>query len=183
MTEKEKMIAGQMYRAMDPELIALRHKTRRMLQQYNASEAENQEERKKILSQLLGSCGEKIYIEPNFRCDYGFNISVGENFYANFDCTILDVCKVIIGKNCLLAPKVCIFTATHPLEADIRSTFLEYAKPVTIGDDVWIGGGAVINPGVTIGDRVVIASGSVVTKDVPSDTVYGGNPAKLIKKL
>ena len=122
-------------------------------------------------------------IEPPFHCDYGYNIHVGEKFYANFDCIILDVGEVRIGKNCLLAPRVCIFTVGHPIDPELRSTGVEAAKPVIIGDNVWIGGNTVINPGVTIGDNVVIGSGSVVTKDIPSNVVAVGNPCKPIKTL
>lgn len=122
-------------------------------------------------------------MEPNIRFDYGYNTYVGENFYANFDCTILDVCEVRIGDNCMLAPGVHIYTATHPIDPVERNSGQEFGKPVTIGNNVWIGGGAIINPGVTIGDDVVIASGAVVTKDVPDRVVVGGNPAKIIKRL
>ncbi len=139
-------------------------------------------ERQNILAELLGQ-SEGAYIEPSFRCDYGYNISLGKNFYANFDCVMLDVCPVRIGDNCMLAPGVHIYTATHPLDAEERNSGVEFGKPVTIGNNVWIGGRAVINPGVTIGDNVVVASGAVVTKDVPANVVVGGNPAKIIKTL
>ncbi len=132
---------------------------------------------------MFGSTGESIYLEPNLRCDYGYNIHVGENFYANFDCVFLDVCEIRIGDNCFIAPGVHIYTATHPLDPNERSSGVEYGKPVKIGNNVWIGGRAVINPGVTIGDNVVIASGAVVTKDVPDNVVVGGNPAKIIKPI
>lgn len=122
-------------------------------------------------------------MKPTFRCDYGYNIHVGENFFANYDCVILDVCQVTIGDNCMLAPRVCIYTATHPLDAPTRISGLEYGREVKIGDNVWIGGSAVIVPGVTIGNNVVIAAGAVVTKDVPDNVVVGGNPAKIIKHL
>ncbi|WP_353622089.1 maltose acetyltransferase domain-containing protein [Halocella sp. SP3-1] len=179
-TEKEKMLAGEFYNASDEQLLNERMYARKMTKCFNESEKENKIE---ILKKLFGSTGEGIYIEPNFRCDYGSNIYLGDNFYANYDCTILDVCKVVIGKNCMLGPKVCIFTATHPLDAELRVSGLEYAKPVKIGDNVWIGGSAVINPGVNVGNNVVVASGSVVVKDVPDNVVVGGNPAKIIKKL
>ncbi len=123
-----------------------------------------------------------MYIEPAFRCDYGSNIFVGENFYANFDCVILDVCRVTIGDDCLLGPRVSIFTATHPVDPVLRRSGLEYGKPVRIGDNVWIGGNAVINPGVRLGNNVVVASGAVVVKDVPDNVVVGGNPARILKK-
>ena len=122
-------------------------------------------------------------MEPNIRFEYGYNTHIGENFYANFDCTILDVCEVRFGDNCMLGPGVQIYTATHSLNPIERNSGKEYAKPIVIGDNVWIGGNAIINPGVTIGDNVVIASGAVVTKDVPSKVVVGGNPAKIINQI
>lgn len=139
--------------------------------------------RQELLLELLGSTGNYFYIEPTFRCDYGYNIHIGENFYANFDCVMLDVCEIRIGDNCFLAPGVHIYTATHPLNAQERISGAEYGKPVTIGDNVWIGGRAVINPGVKIGNNSVIASGAVVTKDVQDNVVVGGNPAKIIKHI
>ncbi|MCF8891227.1 sugar O-acetyltransferase, partial [Priestia megaterium] len=132
---------------------------------------------------LFGSTGENVYVEPNIRVDYGYNIFVGENFFANFDCVILDICEVRFGDNCLLGPSVHIYTATHPIDPNERNSGKEYAKPIIFGDNVWIGGSSVINPGVKIGDNVVIASGSVVTKDIPNNVVVGGNPAKIIKKI
>lgn len=183
MTEKEKMLSGAYYRADDTELIELRKQARLLFEKYNKTSITQEKQRYEILKNLLGSMGQQIFIEPNFRCDYGCNIHVGENFYANFDCVILDCAKVTIGKNCLLAPGVNIYTATHPIEAPLRQALLENAKPVTIGDDCWIGGNAVINPGVTLGDRVVVASGSVVTKSFKEDVVIGGNPARILKEI
>ena len=144
---------------------------------------EQMAERDGILRELLGTCGANAFVEPAFRCDYGYNIHVGENFYANYDLIILDVCEVRIGKNCMIAPRVSIFTAAHPLDAETRISGLEFGKPVTIGDNVWIGGHAVINPGVTIGDNAVIAAGAVVTKDMPANAVVGGVPAKVLRLL
>ena len=115
--------------------------------------------------------------------DYGFNIHIGENFYANFNCTLLDICPITIGKNCMLAPNVQLYTATHPLDPDERNTSIEYGKPITFGDNVWVGGGAIIIPGVTLGDNVVVGAGAVVTKSFPDNVVLGGNPAKIIKLL
>lgn len=182
-TEKEKMLAGEMYRPDDPVLVKEREEARRKVRIYNQTSENEQEKRMKLLKELLGATGENISMEPNIRFDYGSNIYVGENFYANFDCTILDVCEVHIGKNVMLAPGVQIYTATHPLDPIERNSGKEYAKPVTIGDNVWIGGSAIINPGVTIGDNAVIASGAVVTKNVPDNVVVGGNPAKVIKTI
>ncbi|RYD33414.1 MAG: sugar O-acetyltransferase, partial [Verrucomicrobiaceae bacterium] len=136
-----------------------------------------------VLDELLGNCPEGTYIESSFKCDYGYNIHLGENFYANYDLIILDVCEVTIGKNCMIGPRVSIYTAGHPLDAETRISGLEFGKPVVIGDNVWIGGNAVINPGVTIGDNVVIAAGAVVTKDVPDNVVVAGIPAKVIREV
>ncbi|ASK61527.1 acetyltransferase [Virgibacillus phasianinus] len=182
-TEKQKMVAGDMYDPFVPELIEGRNQARKLTRQFNQSLETEDIKRTEILKELLGSCEDSIFIEPNFRCDYGYNIHVGENFYANFDCVILDACKVKIGKNCAIAPGVHIYTATHPIDPVERVSGIEYGKPVTIGDNVWIGGRSVINPGVTIGDNVVVASGSIVTKDIPDNVVVAGNPARIIKPV
>lgn len=182
-TEKEKMLAGELYLASDPQLTKDRENARKLTRLLNQTIETEYEKRVELLKQLFGSTGENIYIEPTFRCDYGYNIHVGNNFYANFDCIILDVCEVHIGENCFIAPGVHIYTATHPLNPFERVSGAEFGKPVTIGNNVWIGGRAIINPGITIGDNVVIASGAVVTKDVPNNVVVGGNPAKIIKTI
>ena len=183
MTGKEKMLAGEMYDPADPELIIERGTARLKTRLYNETLEYETDKRIEMLKKLFGSTGNSLYVEPTFRCDYGYNIHVGENFFANFDCVILDVCEVKIGANCLLAPGVHIYTATHPLNPIERNTMREYGMPVTIGDNVWIGGRAVINPGVSIGNNAVIASGAVVTKDVPANAVVGGNPARMIKEI
>lgn len=182
-TEKEKMINGELYIAADSELVEERENARRLTRLYNLTIETEGAKRSELLKELFGSTGENIYIEPNFRCDYGYNIHVGENFYANFDCVFLDVCEIRIGKNCMVAPGVHIYTATHPLNPIERISGVEFGIPVEIGDNVWIGGGAIINPGVKIGNNVVIASGAVVTKDVADHVVVGGNPARVIKKI
>ena len=183
-TEKEKMLAGEMYMPDDEELVADRIEAKRLTRLYNEAMETDDERRFTLLEQLLGSSAdEKTHINPDFRCDYGYNIHIGKNFFANFNCVILDVCEVRIGDNCMFAPGVHIYTATHPLYAAERNSGKEYGKPVKIGDNVWVGGGAIINPGISIGDNVVIASGAVVTKDVPDNVVIGGNPAKFIKKI
>ncbi len=182
-TEKEKMVDGELYFPADQELVKDREDARRLVRSFNGTDETNYEKRTELLKELFGSTGERIYLESNFRCDYGYNIHVGENFYANFDCTLLDGGRITIGKNCMMAPGVHIYTNTHPVNAEQRITEVEYTKPVTIGDNVWIGGRAVINPGVTIGHNAVVASGAVVIKDVPDNVVVGGNPAKIIKKL
>jgi len=183
MTEKEKMIAGELYDGADAELVALRARARLLFEKYNSTSIAEPELRRELIKQLFSGTGDKYYIEPNFKCDYGFNITVGENFYANFDCVFLDGCKITIGDNCFVAPQVAIYTATHPLDPAVRNTGLEYGKPVTIGNSCWIGGHATINPGVSLGNNVVVASGSVVTKSFGDNVVIGGNPAKIIKAL
>lgn len=183
MTEKEKMLAGGLYNAGDPELQKLHMRATELAAKLNAIPMDNKEEREKVTRELLGSCGKNPVLGRGFECDYGFNIEVGDNFYANYNVVILDVCKVKIGDNCLIAPQVGIYAACHPLDLKTRQSGLELGKPVTIGSDCWIGGGAIINPGVTLGDNVVVGSGAVVTKSFPSNVVIAGNPAKIIKNL
>ena len=183
MTEKQKMLSGHRYDPGDAELVKLRTDARIKTEKFNATSPDKVEERTEIVKALFGSTGQQIFIEPAFRCDYGQNIHVGENFYANFNCVILDVAEVRFGDNCLLAPQVGIYTATHPLSPGLRNSGLETGEPVTIGDNCWIGGHATINPGVTLGDNVVVASGTVVTKSFGDNVVIGGNPAKVIKQI
>ncbi len=183
MTEKEKMLAGELYNASDPALVAERLRTRMLFQKFNDLHEDRAGDRLKILKELLGTCHDDTFIEPDFRCDYGSNIHVGKKFYANFNLIILDVCEVRIGDNCFIAPNVGIYTATHPVDAATRTSGVELGKPITIGDNVWIGGGAIINPGVTIGNNVVVASGAVVTKNFGDSVVLGGVPAKVIRRL
>lgn len=182
-TEKEKMLAGEMYNSADPILVQEREEARRKVRKYNQTLESEGDKRTKLLKDLLGSTGKDVWMEPNIRFDYGYNTYVGENFYANFDCTILDVCEVRFGDNCMLGPGVQIYTATHPLNPIERKSGKEYAKPITIGNNVWLGGSSIINPGVTIGDNVVVASGAIVTKDVPANVVVGGHPARIIKEI
>lgn len=182
-SEKEKMLSGELYIATDPFLYKERINARRITRLYNQTSEMEETKRTELLKELFGSTGKNIYIEPYFRCDYGYNIHVGENFYANYNCVFLDVCEIRIGDNCLIAPGVHIYTASHPLNRKERVSGKELGKPVIIGNDVWIGGCTVINPGVSIGNNVVIGSGSVVTKDVPDNVVVGGNPARIIKQL
>ncbi|GFE67812.1 sugar O-acetyltransferase [Chroococcus sp. FPU101] len=182
-TEKEKMIAGELYNSFALELIADRLQCRLLLKQYNDSRPDDTEYRQDILKKLIGTQGQNFWIEPPFYCDYGFNITVGENVYFNFNCVVLDVAPVIIGDSVLIAPNVQIYTATHPLDWTTRSQGLEYAKPITIGSYVWIGGGVILCPGVKIGDRSVIGAGSVVTKNIPADVVAAGNPCRIIRTL
>ncbi|MFB1055796.1 sugar O-acetyltransferase [Vibrio diabolicus] len=183
MSEKEKMLAGKLYDPSDEELLKLRLNARLLTEELNTTSVEFQQKRVEIIKHLFGTTGDNIHVESYFNCDYGSNIHVGDNFYANFGCVILDVAEVKFGKNCLLAPQVGIYTATHPLDPIERNNGLELAKPITIGDNCWIGGHAVINPGVTLGNNVVVASGAVVTKSFGDNVVIGGNPAKVLKEI
>ncbi|HCD8034100.1 TPA: chorismate mutase [Enterococcus faecium] len=180
-TEKEKMIAGELYFANDPELVADRMFARSQSQIIN--QAESAELRSQLLKETFGRTGKKIYMEPVINFDYGYNIFVGENFYANFNCTFLDVSMIEIGDNCMFAPNVQLYTATHPLHPVKRNSGLEYAKPIKIGNNVWLGGGVIVTPGVTLGDNVVVGAGSVVTKSFPDNVVIAGNPARIIKTV
>jgi maltose O-acetyltransferase len=182
-SEKAKMLNGNLYDASDSELVAEREHARELTRQYNQTTETDPERREDLLRDLLGATGDDCWIEPPFRCDYGSNIHVGENFYANFGCVVLDVCRVEVGRNCMVGPGVHIYTATHPLDAAERTAGAEYGEPVTVGNDVWIGGRAVINPGTTVGDGSVVAAGAVVTEDVPSGVVVQGNPATVVREL
>jgi len=180
MTEKEKMLAGELYDHRDPELAQAHKKAVALTDDFNRTLPGEEEKRQEIIRQLLHAKG-SFFIEQAFRCDYGFNITIGNNFFANYDCVILDVCAVEFGDDVMLAPGVHIYTATHPLDPAARKSRLEYGRPVRIGSNVWIGGRAVICPGVTIGDNCVIGAGSVVTRDIPAGTVAAGSPARVIK--
>ena len=182
-TEWAKMLNGDIYDAVHPEFLRRLEVTRTLLWEYNSINPAETERRRGILKSLLGACGENLHINPPFRCDYGCNIRVGENFFANFNLTILDEAAVTIGDNAFIGPNVSIFTACHPIDAEKRNTRVQWAKSVTIGNSVWIGGGAIILPGVIIGDRAVIGAGAVVTHSVPADSVAAGNPAKVIKRI
>src|SRR5687768_4272581 len=182
-TEKHKMIRGQLYRSGDDLLREERRQAKKLLKVFNDTDPGELEKRAAILNELFGAAGSNLEIEPPFYCDYGYNISVGNNFYANHNCIILDCAPVVIGDNVFLGPNVQIYTATHPLEAGERDKGLEAAIPITIEDSVWIGGGAIINPGVTIGRGTTIGSGSVVTRNVPANVFAAGNPCKVIRNL
>lgn len=177
-TEKEKMLAGELYYPGDPELRNERYRARDLLRRFNITEYRDMKTYREILTQLLPNSTDEIFIEPPFYCDYGYNIYAGYNVYFNFDCVILDVCPVKIGSNTMFGPGVHIYAATHPTDILLRRKDLELGKPITIGEDCWIGGHATILPGVTIGDRCIVGAGAVVTKDVPNDTAVVGNPAK-----
>ena len=182
-TEREKMTAGEPFWTNDPQLMEDKKRARRLAEQYNRSSEEEPELRQKLLREIFGRCGEKIFIKPPFHCDYGYNILIGENFFANFDCVFLDAATITIGDNCLIGPKTCIYAIGHPMDAEERKKGIGVPKPVRIGDNVWIGGGVTIFPGVTIGDNTVIGAGSVVTRSFPGDVVIAGNPAKIIRSL
>ncbi len=182
-TEKQRMLSGELYRADDQELAAERRQTRRILADYNRTSPDEAEKRLHLLRELLGAVGGKVEIEPPFYCDYGYNIFAGENLYMNFGCVVLDCAPVRIGSNVMFGPTVQIYTATHPVEPEIRRSGRELAYPITIGSDVWIGGGAIICPGVTIGDNTTIGAGSVVTRSIPAGVVAAGNPCRVIREL
>lgn len=180
--EWEKMLGGEIYDAVYQGFGTVLMKTRRTIKRYNDLDPESPE-LKSILKGLLGGCGDSITVHQPFRCDYGCNIHVGENFFANFNLTILDEALVTIGDNCFIGPNVSMYTACHPLKVKERNTFAEWAEPIVIGDNVWIGGSVSILPGVTIGDNCVIGTGSVVTRDIASNSVAVGNPARCIKTI
>lgn len=182
-SEKEKMLAGDAYDPMDPQLRAERRAARQLTRLFNETDPTADERRRTVLAALFGSGGETANVVPPFRCDYGGQIHVGEDFFANFGCVFLDVCEIRFGDQCMLGPSVHVYTATHPLDATARTSGTEFGKPVEIGDRAWIGGQAVINPGVTIGDDVVVAAGAVVIEDVPDGVVVGGNPARVIREI
>jgi maltose O-acetyltransferase len=181
-SELQKMLDGELYQAWDKELVVMRDNARTLLSKYNLMIAAPLEERTAVLKDLLGNCS-TIDIQPPFFCDYGSHIFAGKNFFLNFNCVILDCAKVTIGDNVMCGPYVQIYTAYHPVMAAERIKGPELASPITIGDNVWIGGGAIICPGVTIGDNTTIGAGSVVTKDIPANVFAAGNPCKVIRRL
>jgi maltose O-acetyltransferase len=181
-TEKEKMLSGELYRAWDPQLAQERLRARDLTRAFNNTAAAEREVRQEILSRLLGS-GEGVWIEPPFYCDYGSNIYLGRNVYFNFNCVVLDVARVDIGDSTMFGPNVQIYTATHTMDVETRRTGLELGKAISIGSEVWVGGGAIINPGVRIGSRSVIGAGSVVTRDIPEGVFAAGNPCRVIRYL
>ena len=186
-SEKEKMLSGEMYTSQDPELYKERRYVRELLNKFNSALCPFDEETKivyqDLLVKILPNSPVTTWIQQPFYCDYGYNIYCAENVFMNFDCMLLDVAPIHIGKNALLAPRVQIYTAGHALNAVERVQGIEFGKPVVIGNDCWIGGGAIICPGVTIGNRCVIAAGAVVSKDVPEDSLVAGVPARVIRKL
>jgi maltose O-acetyltransferase len=180
MTEKDKMLAGALYDPFDPELVAGRTRARDLCQALNATREGDAEERRRLLVALFGAGGDSVWMQPPFFCDYGTNITLGERVFFNFNCVVLDVCRVTIGDFTLFGPGVQILTPLHPMDATLRRT-QELGKPIEIGADVWVGGGALILPGVRIGARAVIGAGSVVTRDVPDGAFAAGNPCRVIR--
>lgn len=183
MTEKQKMLAGELYLASDPELQALHQRACRLTRLYNATTEDELEKRSQILHELFGKLGSNAQIIPPFYCDYGSNIDAGDNLYMNYGCVILDCNTVHFGDNILCGPYVQIYTAYHPTDPAERLTRRELAAPIRIGNNVWIGGGAIICPGVTIGDNTTIGAGSVVVKSIPANVVAVGNPCRVIRQL
>ncbi len=181
-SEREKMLAGDLYNPHDPELVAARRRARDLCLALNATSEAQQEERRRIVLELFGRGGETVWMQPPFSCDYGANIVLGERVFFNFNCIVLDVCRVSIGDHTMFGPAVQIYTATHPMDAELRRS-QEFGRPIEIGSDVWVGGGAIICPGVRIGDRSVIGAGSVVTRDIPGGVFAAGNPCRIIREI
>lgn len=182
-TEKEKMLAGELYFANNPALDMERAWASNKFQAFNALPYSAQRERDALAKTLFGKVGKGCIVRGPFYCDYGKNIMLGDDVFFNFNTVILDVCPVTIGSRCMFGPGVQILTALHPVDAVERATWKELGAPVTIGDDVWVGGGVILCPGVKIGDRSIIGAGAVVVKDVPADVIVAGNPAKIIRRL
>ena len=183
MSEKEKMINGEMYNPNDKELIEDRKYAKKLCYDFNQTLPSPKTIRREIIKKLFGKTTDKFIIETTFNCDYGYNIEIGDNFFANYNLVILDCAKVTFGDNVFIGPNCGFYTAEHPIDAKQRASWMEYAKPIKVGSDVWIGGGVSVLSGVTIGDNVVIGAGSVVVKDIPSNSIAVGNPCKVIKKI
>jgi maltose O-acetyltransferase len=181
-TELEKMLAGELYDPLDPALVVARERARDLCRDLNDTRDRDQTDRRRILTQLFGRGGDSVWMQPPFFCDYGSNILLGERVFFNFNCVVLDVCRVEIGDHTLFGPAVQVYTAIHPMDARLRRT-QESGKPIEIGSDVWVGGAAILCPGVRIGSRAVIGAGSVVTRDVPADVFAAGNPCRVIRDL
>lgn len=182
-TQKERMLAGLPYRANDPELKQMRAENKLRVAQYNQLTRNQEQELTHQIKEILGGTGEHILVEPPIHFDYGRNTYVGENFFANYNLTVLDVCKVTIGDNVMIAPNVSLYGAGHPIHPDARNSGYEYGAPITIGNNVWIGGSTCVLPGVTIGNNVVIGAGSVVAKDIPDNVIAVGNPCRVIREI
>lgn len=181
--QKERILQGKMYNDLTPELVEARKAAVELTDLYNASYGKEPEVREEVLKMLLKSAGENAFFEPGFRCEFGFNISVGKNFYANFDCILLDPAPIEIGDNVLFGPRVSIYTARHAFDARERAAGACFAKPVKIGNNVWVGGGVHMDHGITIGDNTIIGAGSVITRDIPANVVAAGVPCKVIRSI
>lgn len=183
MTNEDRMHSGEFYRANRGDLPAKQRRARLLTEKYNRTSITDLAGRRELLRQLFGSVGQRLYMEPRLSVDYGENIRVGNHFYANYDTIMLDVAPITLGDNVLFGPRVSLLTPGHPLDAEIRNAGYEYAKPITIGDNVWLGGDVTVVGGVTIGDNVVVGAGAVVTKDLPANVVAVGNPAKVLRPI
>jgi maltose O-acetyltransferase len=180
---KERMLAGELYLADEPQLVAERARAASLCERYNATSYAERDERTLLLRDLLGEVGDGVVIQPTFRCDYGYNISIGAGTFVNYDCVLLDVVPIRIGAACQLASRVQLLAATHPVDPDPRRDGWESGSPITIGDNVWLGGGVIVCPGVTIGDDTVVGAGAVVTRDLPAGVVAVGNPARVLREI
>ena len=182
-TPKELMLSGEPYLADDPELVAGARRAMRLTAAYNRTASEDQDERRRLLEELLGFVGDDVHIRPPFHVDYGEHIRIGSGTFANFGLVALDVNPIVVGEDCQLGPNVQLLTALHPVEPGPRRAKWESGRPITIGDNVWLGGGVIVCPGVTIGDDTVVGAGAVVTKDLPTGVVAVGNPARVIRSV
>lgn len=183
MTDVELMIAGELHHCEDEEIHALIAQAQELVEKFNKTPANDGETQIKIMKELLGKFGERSFIKQPFHCDYGRFIEIGEGSFLNYDCLILDACKVKIGNHVLIGPRTCIYSVAHPIDVTVRLEGYDISKPVTICDNVWLGGNVVVNPGVTIGEGSVIGSGSVVTKDIPANVIAAGNPCRVIREI
>ncbi len=183
LSQKARMLSGRLYRADDAELLAARRRAQTLVEAYNLTAQSDAPRRRALLEQLLGAVGADVTIEPRFACDYGFNVRVGSRVFVNYDCVLLDCAPIVLGDDVQVAPRVQLYTAEHPLDPTLRRSGAEYALPITIGDNVWLGGGVIVCPGVTIGRDAVIGAGSVVTRDVPAGVLAVGNPCRVVRDL
>ena len=183
MTELEKMKAGELYDYADPEVRGAHIRAVELCDEYNETRRTETDKREKILRELFGALGENALVEKNIRVDYGFNVRAGDNFFCNYDCVFLDCAPITFGNNVFIAPQCGFYAVNHPLDAALRNSGVEKGLPITVGNDVWFGGGVKVMPGVTIGDNVVIGGGSVVVKDIPSNSLAVGNPARVVKHI
>lgn len=182
-SQRERMLAGELYSPLDPELVRRQARARELAARYNATLQQERETRESLLRGLLGYCGERVWIEPPFSCDYGENIELHDGVFLNFGCVFLDCAPIRLGRGVLVGPGVQLLTATHPIDPDERARGLESARPISIGDNVWLGGGVIVLPGVTIGAGTTIGAGSVVTRDVPARVVAAGNPCRVMRAI